>query len=346
MRIGIHRHDGSFSDRWIEYCKEKSVDFKIVNCYDNNIIEQLKDCDGLMWHYYQTDYRDMLFAKQLLFSLEQSGKIVFPNFSTGWHFDDKVGQKYLFETLGIKLVPTYIFYSRKEALAWVSNTNFPKVFKLRGGAASENVKLAHSKREAIRFINKSFGKGFSQFDRIGYLKERIRKVIEGKDPFIGILKGLCRLLISTEFAKMHGREKGYVYFQEFLPNNNFDIRVTLVGDKAFAAKRLNRKNDFRASGSGNVLWDKSEIDERCVQTAFEINNKLKSQSLAIDFIFDYDNNPLITEISYGWPTYDLDKCPGYWDSNLNWKEGKFNPQYWQVENLISALSKRVDNCQE
>ncbi len=74
--------------------------------------------------------RDILFAKQLLFSLEQSGIIVFPDFNTGWHFDDKVGQKYLLETIDAPLVPSYVFYSKKEALEWDEQTNFPKVFKL------------------------------------------------------------------------------------------------------------------------------------------------------------------------------------------------------------------------
>jgi len=83
MIIGIHNRYNSYSNRWIEYCKENSIQYKIVNCYDNDIIQQLDECNALLWHYYQEDYRDLLFAKQLLFSLEHSGKIVFPNFATG-----------------------------------------------------------------------------------------------------------------------------------------------------------------------------------------------------------------------------------------------------------------------
>jgi glutathione synthase/RimK-type ligase-like ATP-grasp enzyme len=241
--------------------------------------------------------------------------------------------------LGVPSVPTYIFYTKKEAMDWIESTTFPKVFKLRAGAGASNVNLARTKKEAISFTNRAFSSGFSQFDRMGYLKDKIMKVRAGKEPLIGILKGIGRLVIPTEFAKMSNREKGYVYFQEFLPSNTFDIRVVVVGDKAFGNKRINRKDDFRASGSRNYRFEKNEIDERCVQIAFEVNKKLNSQSTYYDFVFDEANNPLILEISYCSVVHKYDKCPGYWDENLNFHEGKFNPQYWHMENLISTIKK-------
>ena len=53
-----------------------------------------------------------------MFSVEASGKKVFPDFNTVWHFDDKVGQKYLLEALDLPLVPTWVFYDKTEALQW------------------------------------------------------------------------------------------------------------------------------------------------------------------------------------------------------------------------------------
>ena len=92
MKIAIHHTPKSqtFSERWVEYCKKNNVDYKIVNSYDTDIIEQVADCDVFMWHHHHNNYKDTLFAKQLLFSLQQAGKRVFPDFNTGWHFDDKV----------------------------------------------------------------------------------------------------------------------------------------------------------------------------------------------------------------------------------------------------------------
>ena len=118
MKIAIHHRPGSFSDRWIEYCKREGIEYKIVDCFQSDIIEQLKVCDALMWHHHHGDYKDVLFAKGLLFSLEQAGIKVFPDFNTGWHFDDKVGQKYLLEAINAPLVPSYVFYDKQSARDW------------------------------------------------------------------------------------------------------------------------------------------------------------------------------------------------------------------------------------
>lgn len=333
MKIAIHSTNFkvAFTERWVTYCEKNNIQYKLVNAYDSDIIEQLKDCTAFMWHHNHANYKDALFAKQLLYSLEQKGMKVFPDFNTTWHFDDKVGQKYLLESIDAPLVPSYVFYTKKEALEWINNTSFPKVFKLRGGAGSANVKLAKTKSQAKGFVRKAFGSGFFQFDRIEYLKDNYRKWKEGKDKY-GLIKGLYRLFIKTEFSKMYHREKGYIYFQNFIPNNSFDIRVVVVGDKAFALKRLVRKDDFRASGGGSIIYDKNQIDERCVKIAFEVNEKIKSQSIAYDFVFDENNNPLIVEISYGYAAPAYDKCEGYWDKDLNWHKGEnFDFCGWMVE---------------
>ena len=334
MKIAIYKHAG-FSNRWVDYCEKHNYEYKLVDVYASDIIDQVKGCSIFMWHHSHADYRDVLFAKQLIYSLETIGVKCFPDFHTTWHFDDKVGQKYLLEAIGAPLVPSYVFYTKSEALNWISKTVFPKVFKLRGGAGASNVKLAKTKREAKRYVRKAFGRGFSQFDRTGYLKERIRKFREGKDSFIGVLKGIGRLFVVTDFAKMHTKDKGYAYFQDFIPNNKFDIRVCVVGSCAFALKRMTRTGDFRASGSGNIIYDKTQIDERCVKIAFEVNKKLKAQSIAYDFVFDESNHPLIVEISFGYAVNAYDYCEGYWTEDMIWHKGDhFDFCGWMVENLI------------
>lgn len=340
MKIAIHKGEGGFSLRWIEYCKKNNIQYKVVNCYDSDVIEQLKDCDALMWHFYHNIFKDMLVARKILFALEHAGVKVFPNFHTAWHFDDKVGQKYLLEAIDAPLVPSYVFYDKKEALDWVTATTYPKVFKLKGGAGASNVKLVRNKKEATQLINKAFGKGFSQFDRLGNLKERYRKYKLGKDTLLGVAKGLGRLIIPTEFAKLQSRERGYVYFQEFVENDGFDVRVVVIGHKAVALKRLVRENDFRASGSGNLIFENEKIDKEYIIKAFDLSRRIKSQSLAIDFIQSKDNEVLIVELSYGFPMLNfLDGAAGYWDSSLQWHEGKFNPQGWMVEELIKGQER-------
>jgi len=183
MTLAIHTVKQSFSDRWITYCNENQIPYKLVDCYKSGIIKQLKGCDFFMWHFSQNSPQAILFAKQLLYSIEASGMKTFPDFNTVWHFDDKVGQKYLLESIGAPLVNTVIFYSRNEALQWARNADFPKVFKLRNGAGSQNVRLVHNRQEAFSLIRKAFGKGFKTYDPKGSLSERWRKFKLGKTDF-------------------------------------------------------------------------------------------------------------------------------------------------------------------
>ena len=338
MTIAIHHRQGSFSDRWIAYCEKQHIAYKIVNAYDNDIIQQVEGCDCFMWHFYHIDYRDMQMAKALILSLETKGIRCFPNSRTCWHFDDKVAQKYLLESVGAPLVPSYVFYTPTEALAWAKNTSYPKVFKLKGGAGSSNVKLVKTHKDAVKLINRCFGKGFAQYRWQDNFREAWTKHKEGKCTMWEVLRPVYYALkrYPTEFAHYHQNEIGYAYFQDFIPNNTFDIRVCVIGDKAFALKRMTRKNDFRASGSGTIVYDKQQIDERCVQIAFEVNCKLHAQSIAFDFVFDGNNDPKIVEISYGYAIKAYDSCEGYWTNNMQWHEGNnFDFCGWMVENLLN-----------
>ena len=336
MKIAIHHRPGSFSERWIEYCNNNNIDYKIVDAYSSDIVNQVSDCNAFMWHHHHADAKGTLFAKQLIYSLETAGIRCFPNFNTTWHFDDKVGQKYLLEAIDAPLVPSYVFYTKKKALEWIRQTSFPKVFKLRGGAGSKNVMLVRTSNEAVKLVNRAFGKGFSQTSIRTLVSEDCRKVREGKMSTIVLLKDIVAYYLKPgTFHKAYHAEKGYAYFQDFIPNNSFDIRVCLVANHAIAIKRIVRKGDFRASGSGCFVYAKSEIDERCVQIAFEINKRLKTQSIAIDFVFDSKNNPMILEISYGFATNAYDKCEGWWDQQLNWHPGeRFDFCGWMVEEVI------------
>ena len=231
MKIAIHSSKISYSEKWIDYCREKNIPYKIVDCYRSDIIAQLSECDALMWHYHHKDSKDAVVARQLLYAIEASGKVVYPDFRTGWHFDDKVGQKYLLEAIGAPLVPSYVFYSANAAKQWIRQSTFPKIFKLRRGSGSANVQLVKSRRQATKLVNKAFGSGFRQYDPWGGLKERWRLFKKGKTTIKDLLEGIGRFVIKTDFEHVIGRERGYVYFQDFVEGCTFDIRITVIGNK-------------------------------------------------------------------------------------------------------------------
>lgn len=340
--IAIHHSDFGFHPRWIAYCERENIPYKLVNCYANDLIDQLQDCKALMWHFNQGNFKDNIIAKKILFALEHTGFKVFPDFRTAWHFDDKVAQKYLFEAIGAPLVPSYVFFSKKEALSWAKQTNFPKVFKLRGGAGSQNVQLVKTRRQAVKLINRAFERGFAKYDAWGSLAERWRRYRLGLSPIKAVLKGIVRLAYPPQYARWGARERGYIYFQDFIPKNDSDTRIIVIGKKAFALKRYVRDGDFRASGSGKFAVEKALFDERCVRLSFEICKKLNLQVGVFDFVFDENNTPLIVEVSYGYAHAAYDACPGNWDDAMNWHEGKTIKEEWMVDLMFDSITSHIN----
>ena len=339
MKLAIHLEKNRFCERWVKYCQDHDIPYKIVNCYDSDIIDQLSDCNGLMWNWNQDDFKAALMARQLTLSLEQQGKKIFPDFKTSWHNNDKVGQKYLLEAIGAPLVKSYVFYSKSEAENWIDKTSFPKVFKLRSGAASINVKLVSSKKQALRLVKKAFSGGFDYIDFRSRLKDKFWVFERDRDikSFVGVFKGLYRLMVPNELAKFSEKERGYVYFQDFVEGNAFDTRVVVIGDRCIAIRRYVRKNDFRASGSGILANEPELFDKNLIKIAFDVARKLALQSVAFDFLVQ-DNEHKIIEICYTFISGKYyDTCPGYWDSQLNWHTEKVNLQNYMMEDFIKSF---------
>ena len=336
MKIAIHKSKNSFYEEWKNYCINNDIPYINVNCYDNDIVDQVKDCNALFWHHNHADPRDVLFAKQLLISLEKKGKKVFPNNNTSWHFDDKLGQKYLFEAAEIPHVKTYAFFDEKKAIDWAKSTTFPKVFKLRRGAGSRNVWLVNSKKEGIQTIKKAFRRGYRQYDAWGGVKEGFRKFRAGKGKFIEIIKAFAHIFVPLNLERSQGKERGYVYFQDFIPKNKFDIRVIVIGDNAFAIKRHVRENDFRASGSGFIEYKKELFDIDLIALSFKNAEKIKANCVGFDYVF-LNGKPLVVEVGYAFNKKGYVDCPGYWTKDLIWHEGNFNPYGWMIENELREI---------
>jgi glutathione synthase/RimK-type ligase-like ATP-grasp enzyme len=325
--LAIHHRENSYSDRWIEYCDAHGIPYKVVNCLDSDIIEQLAASDALLWHWNHGDPREQLIARHVIMAAEMKGVTVFPSSFTCWHFDDKIAQKYLLEAIGAPLVPTYVFYSLKETLHWIDRASFPKVFKLRKGAGSANVRLVHSASEARALAKKAFSEGFSPIPHYGRDALKRYRAARARGDLLNVVKRIPQALASIrDTNKLMGRERGYVYFQDFIPGNDFDIRITVIGDRAFGFTRNVRPGDFRASGSGDIVYDPQRIHQTCLETAFKVTRKVRTQSMAFDFVLAENKRPMILEISYSYNANAVHSCAGHWDCNLDWHKGAIWPQ--------------------
>jgi glutathione synthase/RimK-type ligase-like ATP-grasp enzyme len=332
--IAIHYTKGSFSEKWIEYCEKNNLFYKLVDCFSSDLVNELKTSKYLLWHWNHNDYKAQLCARQIIYSVERMGVKVFPNSNTCWHFDDKIGQKYLLEAINVPLIKSYVFYDKISAQNWITTVSFPKVFKLRSGAGSTNVKLVKSSLQAQKITNKMFSTG-ERFNRFTPLYESywVLKRDKKLKSLFGVIKGIYRTLIPNEKLRKLSTEKNYIYAQDFIPENKYDIRVIVIGDKAFGIKRYVRSGDFRASGSGILDYDPKQIPIECLKIAFDVSEKLESQCLGFDFVFS-NEEALIVEVSFAFNRKGYLDCQGYWNKNLDWIENSFNPEFFMIENLL------------
>jgi hypothetical protein len=144
----------------------------------------------------------------------------------------------------------------------------------------------------------------------------------------------------------YDQQTHYFFIQEFLANNDFDTRVTVIGNRAFAFRRFNRPNDFRSSGSGNFDVNPSEIDLETVRLAFVLANKLGTQSIAIDGLRRGEVR-VVGEISYTYVSWVVHECPGHWElhgdpikGELHWVEGQVWPEDAILDDFISHISRK------
>lgn len=341
MMIGIHHRAGSFSDRWIEYCEKEGISYKTLNCLDPGIIRQAAGLDALLWHWTLNDPRELICARHIAAALKETDIVMFPNLETCGHYDDKIAQKYLLEAIGAPLIPTWVFTDRALAEEWIHGAMWPKVFKLRCGAGSSNVKLVRSRDEAMQLCRQAFGRGFpAEMVRMDAVQKYMQAGVKTKDLPRRVWRLARKAFLKAFGPEEFTRQRGYLYFQEFMPNNHFDTRVTIIGNRAFAFARENRPGDFRASGSGRIVYEPDKIDPRCLQTAFQVAQRLCTQSLAFDFLFDPKGMPVIGEISYCYMAGAVHDCAGHWDDQLNWHEGHVWPQDAILEDILAAVANR------
>lgn len=347
MRIAIQPEnieENSYALKWTMFLKAKGIDVKWVDLATIDPFEQLKDCDAVMWRWTHGP-SDKIKAYKILHAIEYYlGIPVYPNHATCWHYDDKVAQYYLLKSIGAPIPNTWIFWNKQNALKWANETMYPKVFKLSSGAGSSNVIKVNSKYEAQKLIFQMFNQGIFPMTMNEY-RHRQRLLPRNKKEIgelLSRIKQSFKYVLNGKYPPLPTHwwlpEKQYIYFQEYLPNNEYDTRIVIIGNRARGFRRFNRPGDFRASGSGKFDVGPSKINLESVKIAFEISKKLNFQCMAYDFLFK-NGLPVIGEISYTFPDKPYGpKLPGYWDSDLNWVPKKMWPQEAQVEDFLEYIT--------
>lgn len=347
LRIALQRdqnpgRDGaieSSAERWALLADKAGHEVVWVDVYHPRILDQLAGCDGFMWrHKHSAD--DQAIAHRLLPVLEQYlGLAVYPDQNTCWHYDDKIAQFYLLQAVGIPTPETWVFWRREDALAFAEQAHHPLVLKLYAGAGSKNVVRLDDTASTQEYIRRLFYPGV--------------RTLAWDAPYPGgwsrRLRDSARLFLRKELPNPGASwllHKNYALFQEFLPGNAFDTRITVIGRRAFGFRRFNRPGDFRASGSGNIDFTPGEVDTETIRLAFRVAQALRTQSVAIDGLLR-GNERVVNEVSYTYASWAVQACPGHWEldgeagtGTLHWVEGPMWPEDAQFADFERRLLER------
>jgi glutathione synthase/RimK-type ligase-like ATP-grasp enzyme len=310
----------SSSPKYAAILERAGHEVRWVDILRSDIISQVRGCDGFIWrHGHWTTMVQV--AKRVLPVLERELNLVmYPDQRTCWHYDDKLAQKYLFDAHDIPMAKTWLHWDDLEAtLSWARTATYPLVLKLAAGAASQNVRLISSYEELEPWVRRLMGQGVFNLDPENW---------------------------QQPHRVLWGFHKNYVLLQEFLPDNPFDTRVTVIGGRAFAYRRFNRPNDFRASGSGRADYAQEPIDLRTIRLALECARRLGAQSLAFDFLRKSDDY-VIGEVSYTYVSWMVHEVPGHWTAEgdpitapLQWHDGHMWPEEAQMADYLVRLEKK------
>jgi len=189
----------------------------------------------------------------------------------------------------------------------------PKVLKTTTGAGSSGVFLIKDEKDISNIRDK-------------FLKSSIkRRLISSQRK----LK-----LNSSEYTLYKYNKKLFGLFveQEFIPNLKHDFKVLVFGNRYFVLKRNVKKNDFRASGSGNFEF--VEPPYEVLEFAKEVAKKLGNPYFSLDIAQSEHGCHLIEFQATNFGPYTLLNAPyryldkdGKWLKEQNCKDLEANYAY-------------------
>lgn len=335
-------HDGerqSFSQRWIDLAQSWDIEAVPVDVFSRDVMDRISDCDAFMWRHNPSAH-PRLYAKRLLYAVEKGlGIPVYPSLQSAWHYEDKISQYYFLSATGIPTPSTDIFWTRSQAERFCEAAAYPFVLKLAAGYRSSNVRLVQTRDAALFYVNQLFGPGIRN---LGYRPAPRPRLM---------LRRLRAAAAAAQGRNPHGPtpgaelEYGYFYAQEFLPGNAFDFRVIIIGNRAVALRRFNRPGDFRASGGGYEDWDPEQIGEDVLRLAYRLAWQLDTQAIAAD-VLRRGSQPVIGELSLGFPTKGVGNCPGHWvldgepeSGRLTWVPGPVRLEDAIFEDFVTEVRR-------
>lgn len=193
--------------------------------------------------------------------------VLLPSYELFRCHEDKAFQEVVRRGIGLGRPGGLLFGSLRELEQHRDSLDFPCVLKLPAGFGSSSVWRVDSYNQCCELIRKLFSARVSL----------ARKTVRG-------LKWLLRLE-STSMDRVGGPVGRFV-IQDFIPQLEHDWKVLVFGDRYYALKRLVRTGDFRASGSGRLVF--ARPSDMLLDFARDCKERLNTPFASLDIVESED----------------------------------------------------------
>lgn len=270
-KVGLvcDRREYPYWTKFERFLKDNQISFDYYEVHKSNWLASARQFDIILWAPEESTNYVLEEGRRKTYILEKfCNKVCFPSFDTLMWNEDKLTQYELLRMNNFPVVETFISHDLNETLKKLPQLEYPLVAKSSTGAGSAGVELVKYRRQA----------------------ERISKTI---------FSGVGRTTFWPYF-----RQKNYVYFQKFQPNEGYDLRIIVVGDIVMGYYRDVPKGEFRASGMNIVRYE--ALPEDAMKLGRNVAKKFDEVVMAVDMLRDPKDGKLcITELS-AMPTMIID----------------------------------------
>ena len=228
------------------------------------VFDRVANISGKVFLYTSAEDRNGIyksFLEDVILSIEEMKGIVIPRYICLHSHNNKVFTELIRREWGEKVgdnLQSQCFGSLEELKRNGVRLSFPVVVKCPEGFKSRGVFLAKDMRQLMQIAS---------------------SISRTPDP-VKSVKDLVRTFIHKGFMPESVNRKKFL-IQQFIPGLNNDWKVIAYGSKFYVLFRQNRKNDFRASGSGFLSFP-TELPEGLLDFAERVKDYFNVPCISLD----------------------------------------------------------------
>lgn len=222
-----------------------------VQCVQFRDFDYTKSYSGYYVIYSSNEARGAFYQKYIedvLLRLLYDGAILIP----GFYYFKMHGNKALQELLRYSFADKSLSRPKSYVVGKYDDINvytydsFPYVLKSSSGSGSNGVRLVRDQKEMIKLSKELSTSLYRDYHYSAWVDFKFSTVVW---PFKRVVYWLRRRKLPKKAPMKKSRDNA-VIIQKFIPDLSSDYKVLYYYGKYYVLNRKNRKNDFRASGSG------------------------------------------------------------------------------------------------